>query len=42
VKEWQIVVGYGIEVSGGRFDSGHYIPEEEPDVVAQSTMSFLR
>lgn len=41
VKEWQAVSSNDITVDGHGLDSGHYIPEHIPDVVASKILLFF-
>ncbi|TQV91885.1 hypothetical protein V2A60_006014 [Cordyceps javanica] len=41
LKEWQAVAEEGVLVEGRSVDSGHYIPEQIPEIVASEILEFL-
>lgn len=41
VKEWQAVTSDDVTVEGRSLDSGHYIPEQVPEIVASEVVSFF-
>jgi len=42
LQEWNYVTSSGVDVSGHSVDCGHYIPEEEPDIVVKNITEFFR
>ncbi|KAF5558942.1 fluoroacetate dehalogenase [Fusarium mexicanum] len=41
VKEWKDVADPGVLVQGRSVESGHYVPEQAPDVVVSAILEFL-
>jgi haloacetate dehalogenase len=41
VEEWKAVAEEGVEVSGTSVESGHYIPEQAPEVVLENIKQFF-
>ena len=41
IGEWKKVAEEGVAISGGKVESGHYIPEENPDVLVKNIMDFF-
>jgi len=41
VEEWKAVAEKGVEVSGTSVNSGHYIPEQAPEVVLENIKQFF-
>ncbi|KAM0350495.1 hypothetical protein ACHAPU_002974 [Fusarium lateritium] len=42
VQEWKDVTEDGVSVEGRSVDSGHYIPEQNPDEVVSAILQFLK
>ncbi|KAF4994624.1 hypothetical protein FGRMN_5669 [Fusarium graminum] len=42
IQEWRDVTDDGVSVEGRSVDSGHYIPEQNPDEVVSAILQFLK
>jgi pimeloyl-ACP methyl ester carboxylesterase len=42
IQEWKDVTEDGVSVEGKSVESGHYIPEQNPDEVVSAILQFLK